>query len=290
MNLFIIFLLIFQTDSLKPKKETYEIGEEVIKGEKRIIINERKILKIPQIDPFNLLAEKFSLKDVELNKAITKFTDSIFLSYSLLSFPYLRLPLKEKILKENLIIFLPEFEKGVKNWELTIYSQSGEIIKKINNKGEPQKAIYWDLKKENGDYLNVDEIYYAIFTAYDFLGNETKILTPTFSFDGLIYQEKDKKIILINPEKIFKIEATKIEEEGLKIIEEICNIIKKDLPKEIIINFFSKKENYLLEQTKILEEEIRKRISLNKHSLKIYPHFQKEIFKRVNKIEILLFD
>lgn len=88
---------------------------------------------------------------------------------------------------------MPEFEKGIKNWELIIYSQKGEIIKKINGKGEVPKAIYWDLKKEKGDYLNVDEIYYAIFIAYDFLGNQTKILTPLFSFDGLIYQEKDKK-------------------------------------------------------------------------------------------------
>ncbi|MCS7250477.1 MAG: hypothetical protein N2323_03985 [candidate division WOR-3 bacterium] len=290
MNFLIILFLLFQNDSLKSKKEPYEIGEEIITGEKRIIINEMKILKLPQIDPFNLLSEKFSLKDIELNKEIVKFTDSIFLSHSFLSFPYFRLPLKEKVLKENLIIFLPEFEKGVKNWELIIYSQKGEIIKRINNKGEPPKAIYWDLKKENGEYINVDEIYYAIFTASDFLGNETKILTPTFFFDGLIYQEKNKKIILINPEKIFKEETKEIKEEGFKIIEEICNIIKNDLPKEIIINFFTKKENYLLEQIKILEEEIKKRVSLNKSSLKIYPQFQKEIFNRINKIEIILFN
>ncbi|MEO0131010.1 MAG: hypothetical protein ABIK76_04905, partial [candidate division WOR-3 bacterium] len=78
MNLLIIFFLIFQIDSLKLKKESYEIGEEVIKGEKKITINEMKILRIPQIDPFNLLIEKFSLKDIELNKEIIKFTDSIF--------------------------------------------------------------------------------------------------------------------------------------------------------------------------------------------------------------------
>ncbi|MEO0133961.1 MAG: hypothetical protein ABIK72_04280, partial [candidate division WOR-3 bacterium] len=148
MNFFIIFFLVFQIDSLKFKKESYEIGEEIIKGEKRMIINEMKILKIPQINPFYLLNEKFSLKDIELNKEVMKYTDSIFLSYPFLSFPYLRIPLKEKLLKENLIIFLPEFEKGVKNWELVIYSQKGEIIKKINNKGEVPKAIYWDLKKE----------------------------------------------------------------------------------------------------------------------------------------------
>ncbi|MEO0086740.1 MAG: hypothetical protein ABIK90_01515 [candidate division WOR-3 bacterium] len=288
MNFFIIFFLVFQIDSLKFKKESYEIGEEIIKGEKRMIINEMKILKIPQINPFYLLNEKFSLKDIELNKEIMKYTDSIFLSYPFLSFPYLRIPLKEKLLKENLIIFLPEFEKGVKNWELVIYSQKGEIIKKINNKGEVPKAIYWDLKKEDGNYLNVDEIYYAIFTAYDFLGNETKILTPPFSFDGLIYQEKDKKVIIINPERIFKPETGEIEENGKEIIEEICNIIKQDLPKEIIINFFTKKENYLLEQTKILEEEIKKKVALNKN-LKVYPSFQKEVFNRINKIEIILF-
>ncbi|MEO0130650.1 MAG: hypothetical protein ABIK76_03035, partial [candidate division WOR-3 bacterium] len=58
--------------------------------------------------------------------------------------------------------------------------------------------------------------------------------------------------------------------------------------KEIIINFFTKKENYLLEQAKIFEEEIKKKVALNKN-LKIYPSFQKELFNRINKIEIILF-
>jgi len=284
MKLIIIFFLIFQTDTLPKREKPYEIGEEVITGEKKMIINEMKILKIPPIDPFSLIGEKFSQKDIELNNEVFNYLDSNFLPLFLLNFPYLRIPIKKELLKENLIIFLPDIQKGAKNWSLNIYSQDGKIVKKIAQDGEPPKAIYWDLKTDDNNYLNVGELYYGIFLVSDFLGNETKILIPHFSFDGIIYNERDKKVILINTQKIF----TQEQEEGKTIIEEIANLIKKEMPKEVIINLYRKDERNLLTEIKILEEEIRRRVPLDKEKLKSFPHFQRNIFEKIDKIEILL--
>jgi len=285
MKLIFILLLILQTDTFPKREKSYEIGEEIITGEKKITINEMKILKISPIDPFSLIGEKFSKKDIELNDEVFCHLDSSFLPLLLLNFPYLRIPIKEKVLKENLILFLPDIQKGVKNWSLNIYSQNGRILKKIANKGEPPKVISWDLKTDENHYLNVGEVYYGIFLVTDFLGNETKILISPFSFDGIIYEEKDKKVLLLNPKKIF---APKDKEEREKIIEEIVNLIKKEMPKEIILNLYRKDEKNLLEEIKILEEEISKRIPMGKERLKSFPYFQRNIFEKIDKIEIFL--
>ncbi len=284
MNLFLIFFLLTQ----EAKKGEHEIGEEVIKGELKMKITEQKIYLSPPINGFapldSIIAQERYIFDEKLYGTIDALNTPILYLHS----EYLRVPLVSSLMYGSIALFIPKFEKTVSSWELVITDARGEVVRKYSQRGLPPPTISWDGRTDRGEMCNMGEVYNYVFTAFDALGNPTRITGRSYKFNGIVYEEKGSKVVALSCGALFEGNTSVLGSEANGYIDEISNIIKERFKKEVVVYSYSENETLAKARGEVLMNEIVKRTVLPEKAIKTTPRFIPGLAPKYSKVEIII--
>jgi len=284
MGLFLAFFLFTQ----EAKKGEHEIGEEIIKGEAKIKIEDQKIYLQPEIKLFAPLDSIISQEKYIFDEKLYATIDALNTPILYLHSEYLRIPLVGRFMYDNIALFIPKFEKTVSSWELVITDTRGEIIKKYAQRGFPPQTITWNGRDENDKMCNMGEVYNYQFTAFDAVGNPTRIVGPSYRFNAILYEEEGSKIAAISSAVLFKKNTCLLEADASAYIDEIANLIKENFKKEVVIYSYSASETLAKSQGEIIMDEIIRRTVLPREAIKATPRFIPGLLPKYSKTEIVI--
>jgi len=282
-----LFLLIFIV-SQGPKSGGHEIGEEVIKGEAEFKIDDRKIYLTPELKPFAPLDSVISQERYIFDEKLYSTIDALNTPILYLHSEYLRIPLVSRLMYGSIALFIPRFEKTVSSWELVITDTKGDVVRRYAERGLPPSSISWDGRTNKGEMCNMGEVYNYVFTAFDAVGNPTRIGGRSYKFTGIVYDDKDTKVIAISSGELFKKNSHYLTADASAYLDEVANVIKDNFKKEVVIYSYSESEVLAKTRGKTIMEEIIKRAVLPEEALKTAPRFIPGLEPKYSKIEIVI--
>lgn len=270
------------------KTSDHEIGEEVIKGEAELKIQDRKILLWPELKPFapldSVISQEKYLFDEKLYSTIDELNTPILYLHS----EYLRVPLLSRFMYGTIALFIPRFEKTVSSWELVITDTKGNIARKFAERGLPPSSISWDGRTDNGDMSNMGETYDYVFTAFDAVGNPTRIAGHSYQFNGVIYDEKDTKIVAVASSELFNEKTSTFSHDARGYLDEAANIVKESFKREVVVYSYSESEALAKSRGNAVMNALIERIVLPEVAIKTAPRFIPGLQPKYSKIEIVI--
>ncbi|MEO0019776.1 MAG: FlgD immunoglobulin-like domain containing protein [candidate division WOR-3 bacterium] len=288
--MFIIFSLIFgQTPESQPAPGEHALGEELITGEAEIVITDQKFSLVPQFDPWIPVQEFFGSESYVFDDELLKAVDSLLVSRQFLSSSYLRVPVERTFLAGDILVFLPEFEKRVANWELVIANSLGETVRHIKGKGQPPAVITWDGRTDDGEPIPTGDVYSFTFNAYDARGNQTRIPCEPMKINAVSWEEKNEWILSIVADELFVSDGATLISTAAQRLDEIANFIKehtKRVVQEVVVYVYTEKEKLSFDRCAVMESEIGRRLVLPKDVLKVVPKFIPGLKPKQSRIEI----
>lgn len=284
MNLLLIIFLFTQ----EPKKSEHEIGEEVIKGAVELKIEDRMIHLFPELKPFapldSIISQEKYLFDEKLYATIDALNTPILYLHS----EYLRIPLMTRLMYGSIALFIPRFEKTVSSWELLITDTSGEVVRRYAERGVPPTTLSWDGRANKGEMCNMGEVYNYVFTAFDAIGNPTRIGGRSYNFNGIVYNEQENKIIAIASSELFNEGSSYLTADASAYIDEMANVVKENFKKEVVIYSYSESETLAKSRGKVIMDEVIKRVVLPEETVKTAPRFIPGLKPKYSKIEVVI--
>jgi|UniRef100_A0A7V3RIF0 flagellar motor protein MotB len=284
MNIFFILFLLAQ----ESQKSEHEIGEEVIKGEMKFKITEPKIYLDVGLNPFLPLDSIISREQYIFDEKLYTTIDNLNTPILYLHSEYLRVPLVARFMYGSIALFIPKFEKTVSSWELVIINANGEVVRRYAQRGMPPPVISWDGRNDKGEMCNMGEVYNYVFTAFDAVGNPTRITGRAYKFNGVVYEEKGSTIIAVSSGVLFNENSASLNSESGPYIEEIANLVKERFKKEVVVYSYSESENLARARGEVILNEIAKRAVLPDKALSTAPRFIPGLLPKYSKIEIVI--
>ncbi len=284
MNIFFVLFLFTQ----EAKKSEHDIGEEVIKGELKYKITDPKIYLQVALNPFapldSVISKEQYIFDEKLYSTIDRLNTPILYLHS----EYLRMPLVARFMYGSIALFIPRFEKTVSSWELVITDAKGEVVRRYAQRGMPPPVLSWDGRTDNGEMCNMGEVYNYVFTAFDAVGNPTRISGRAYKFNGVVYEEKGSTIIAVSANALFNENAAHLHSESGPYLEEIANIVKEKFKKEVVVFSYSQSEALARSRGEVILSEITKRAVLPNKAVSTAPRFIPGLLPKYSKIEIVV--
>jgi hypothetical protein len=284
MNLILIAFLFLQGT----QTGEHEIGEEVIKGEVELKIEDRKIELWPDINPFapldSVISQERYLFDEKLYRTIDELNTPILYLHS----EYLRVPLVSRFMYGSIALFIPRFEKTVSSWELIITDTKGEIVRKFAERGLPPSSISWDGRTDKGEMSNMGETYNYVFKAFDAVGNPTRIAGRSYKFNGIVYDEKDTKIVAIAASELFAEKTSTFSQDATPYVDEAANIVKENFRREVVVYSYSESEALARSRGNAVMNALIQRTVLPEEAIKTAPRFIPGLEPKYSKIEIVV--
>ncbi|MBA7556552.1 hypothetical protein ES705_49264 [subsurface metagenome] len=188
----------------------------------------------------------------------------------------------------SIALIIPRFQKTVSSWELVITDTNGDVIRRYAERGLPPASISWDGRTDNGEMSNMDEIYNYVFTAFDAVGNPTRIAGRSYKFTGIVYDEQDSKIIAISSSELFNEKSNYLSTEASEYLDEVANIIKENFKREVVVYSYSESESMAKSRGKVIMDAIIERVVLPEEAIKTAPRFIPGLKPKYSKIEIVI--
>jgi hypothetical protein len=284
MNLMLIILLLGQG----AKTGEHEIGEEVIKGEAELKVQDRKIILEPELSPFapldSVISQEKYLFDEKLYATIDELNTPILYLHS----EYLRVPLVTRFMYGSIALFIPRFEKSVSSWQLVITDSNGDVIRKFAERGLPPSSISWDGRTDKGEMGNMGEVYNYVFTAFDAVGNPTRITGRSYKFNGVVYDEKETKMVAIAATELFPEKSAAFSYGSAAYLDEAANIVKENFEREVVIYSYSESEPLAKARGNAVLAAIMDRVVLPNEAIKTAPRFIPGLQPKYSKIELVI--
>ena len=281
MHMILLILLLSQTGG-------HDIGEEVIKGESEMKIQDLKIILDPSLKPFAPLDSVISQEKYIFDEKLYMTIDAMNTPILYLHSEYLRVPLVSRLMYGSIALFVPRFEKTVASWELLITDTNGSVIRKYAERGLPPPSISWDGRTNEGEMCNMGEVCNYVFTAFDAVGNPTRISGRSYKFSGIVYDEQRTKIIAIASNVLFSGQTTSFSEEAADYLDEVANVIKDNFKKEVVVFSYSQSETLAKSRGSAIMNEIIERVVLPEEGIKTAPRFIPGLEPKYSKIEIVV--
>ncbi len=283
MSLLLVLFLISQQS-----KAEHEIGEEVIKGELKFKITDPKIYLQVDFNPFAPLDSIISKERYIFDEKLYSTIDALNTPILYLHSEYLRVPLVARFMYGSIALFVPKFEKTVSSWELVITDAKGEVVRRYAQRGIPPPALYWDGRTDKGEMCNMGEVYNYVFTAFDAIGNPTRISGRSYKFNGIVYEEKGTTIIAVSSKALFNDNSAGLNSESGPYVEEIANLVKTKFKKEVVVYSYSESEGLARARGETILNELTKRAVLPDKGVSTTPRFIPGLLPKYSKIEIVV--
>jgi hypothetical protein len=266
--------------------DQHAIGEEVIKGETEVKIEDMKPYSPPQIDPFSPVNAMLAPETFVLDDALYHSVDSMTIPQYFAHSSYLRIPTERNFIYGDMMVFLPAFEQRVTNWDLEVSNSLGETVRRIAHKGQPPAVIPWDGKTDAGDPIAPGEVYSFTFNAYDAEGNQTRIPGTPQRVNGMVQQVGEEWVVSIAADQIFSEDGTQLLEQAAPRLDEAANVIKEKYQKDVVAYVYTEQEQLSAERCRVIDAELSRRIVLPEGTLKVVPRFVPGLQPKLSKIEI----
>jgi len=274
-----------ETAPQTPKGE-HELGTEEIRGQEQLKVEDLKPPFFPLIDLNEPINSVLKTEIYVFDDAIYGTIDSIAVPSQFLRSSFLRTPVVDKLIKGDVLVFLPTFEKNVANWELMVSNSLGETVRRVRRKGNPPNIITWDGRDDNNNMINTGETYDFTFYAYDAVGNQTRIPGRPQRILGLLYQDGTEWVVTMAGDEIFEARGTRMLPGAGKWLDEAANAIKEKFKSEVVIYVYTEREDLSAEECGVVSSELSRRLVLPKDALKSAPRFIPGLQPKFSKIEI----
>lgn len=276
------------TSAAAPAKSSdqHAIGEEVIKGETEVKIQDMKPYFAPQIDPFSPVNGLLVPDNYVLDDALYHSVDSMTIPQQFGHSSYLRVPIERNFIYGDMMVFLPSFEQRVTTWELVVSNSLGETVRRVARKGQPPAVIAWDGKTDAGEPVAPGEVYSFTFNAYDAQGNQTRIPGSPQRVNALVQQIGDEWVISIAADQLFSEGGVQLLEQAGPRLDEAANIIKEKFKKQVVVYVYTEQEQLSAERCRVMQDELSRRMVLPGGALKVAPRFVLGLQPKLSKIEI----
>ena len=276
------------TSAAAPAKsgDQHAIGEEVIKGETEVRIQDMKPYFAPQIDPFSPVNDLLAPENYVVDDALYHSVDSMTIPQQFVHSSYLRVPIERDFIYGDMMVFLPSFEQRVANWELVVSNSLGETVRRVARKGQPPAVIAWDGKTDNGEPIAPGEVYSFTFNAYDAQGNQTRIPGTPQRVNGMVQQIGDEWVISVAADQLFAEGSTQLLEQAGPRLDETANTVKEKFRKQVVVYVYTEQERLSAERCRAMQAELSRRMVLPGEALKVAPRFVPGLQPKLSKIEI----
>lgn len=265
------------------------IGEEVIKGKAKKIIEEYKIEVMPPINPGEpidtILAGERYIFDTKLYNTIDQLNAPILYLHS----EYLKAPLVSKLFNGVIYLFFPSFEKTVSSWKLEISDSQGNTVRTITGRGLPPARLEWNGRMDNGDMVITGEFYNMVFTAYDAIGNPTRIPgARVLWIRGIIYDEGNSHIVSVAGSEVFGKNSSTIKLNAEETLNEMANEVKAKFKREVVVYCYTQSEPLSSGWCREMKAQLQERLVLPPGGLKVAPRFIPGLEPKYSKIELVI--
>jgi len=266
--------------------DKHAIGEEVIKGEIEVRIEDMKPFSPPQIDPFAPVNYLLAPESYVLDDALYHSVDSLTIPQYFAHSSYLRIPIERSYIYGDMMVFLPTFEQRVAAWDLEVSNSLGETVRRIARKGQPPAVIAWDGRTDAGEPVSPGEVYSFTFNAYDVQGNQTRIPGTPQRVNGLVQELGEEWIVAIAADQIFAEGGAQMLEQAAPRLDEAANVVKERFRKQVVVYVYTEQERLSAERCRIIENELSRRVVLPTGALSVVPRFVPGLQPKLSKIEI----
>jgi hypothetical protein len=266
--------------------DQHAIGEEVIKGETEVKIEDMKPYFPPQIDPSSPVKELLVPGSYVLDDALHRSVDSMTIPQHFAHSSFLRVPIERNFIYGDMMVFLPSFEQRVATWNLEVSNSLGETVRRIARKGQPPAVITWNGLTDAGEPIAPGEVYSFTFNAYDAQGNQTRIPGTPQRVDGMVQQMGEEWVVSIAADQLFAEGSPMLLEQAAPRFDEAANIVKEKFKKQVVVYVYTEQERLTAERCRAIETELDRRWVLPREALNVVPRFVPGLQPKLSKIEI----
>jgi hypothetical protein len=264
----------------------HELGTEEIRGQEQLKVEDLKPQFFPQIDLYEPISSVLRTETYVYDDNIYGTIDSIAVPSHYLHSSYLRTPVVDKLIKGDVLVFLPTFERNVASWDLVVSNSLGETVRRVRRKGNPPSIITWDGRDDNQNMINTGETYDFTFYAYDAIGNQTRIPGRPQRILGLLYQDGSDWVVTIAGDELFEARGTKMQPGAQRWLDEAANVIKEKFKREVVVYVYTEREDLSEDECRVLTAELGKRLVLPRDALKSAARFIPGLQPKFSKTEI----
>jgi hypothetical protein len=268
-----------------PKGE-HELGTEEIRGQERLKIDDLKPPFFPMIDPYEPINSVLRTERYIFDDHLYTTIDSLSVPSHYLHSSYLRTPVVDRLIRGDVLVFLPKFEKNVANWELTVSNSLGQTVRRVKRKGNPPNIITWDGRDDQGVVINTGETYDFTFFAYDAVGNQTRIPGRPQRVSGMLYEDTGEWVVSVAADGIFENRGTRLVPDAERWLTEMANAVKEKFKSEAVVYVYTDREDLSTERAKVIVAELSARVKFTKDAVKSAPRFVPGLQPKYSKIEV----
>jgi hypothetical protein len=263
-----------------------EIGSERIEREKMELIIEEEREERPLVEkmspqtPFGI--DKINTPSKELDRKVLNPYSSIHSpekdTPDILASTQIFLPRERGIPSGEVVRFGLECDQKIAHWELRIVDSRAKEIAVFNGEGQPPEYVPVKALKENGDIqFKVGQPYSSVFLITDYQGNKHHFLGKAFSFNSLMYEVKEGKIISLSLKSLFEKDGTLLSPEGKQRLLEVASLLKGYRKHPLEIRMFGSDKPLGEQQIKELSGHLSKQLILPVNAIETELIIDKEI-------------
>jgi len=235
----IIFLttyLLINLSALSYCEDIDETGSKQVESEKMELIIEEEREERPLLEkmspqtPFGI--DQLITPSKELDREVLNPSPSIHSPEQdtprILASTQILSPGRRAIPSGEVVRFRLQSDQKIANWELRVVDSTAKEIAVFNEKGQPPEYVSMKTTKEDGKIqFKVGEPYSSVFILTDYQGNQHHFLGKAFSFETLMYEVKEGKVISLSLKSLFERNETILSSEGKERLLEVASLIKK---------------------------------------------------------------
>jgi len=197
-------------------------------------------------------------------------------------------PGRNSIPSGEVVRFRLQSEQEIASWELRVVDSTAKEIAIFNGKGQPPEYVSMKSTKENGEVqFKVGEPYSSVFILTDYQENQHHFLGKAFSFETLMYEVKEGKVISLSLKFLFEGDGTILSSEGEERLLEVANVIKTHLHHPIEVKMLTPDQSSGEQQIKELSIYLSKQLILPEDAISTKLVVDKDVAYPFIDIDIL---
>jgi len=269
--IFLTIYLLINLSALSYCEDVDEMGSEQVEREKMELIIEEEREERPLLEkmspqtPFGI--DKIITPSKEMDREVFNPSPSIHSpeqdTAGILASTQILSPGRRTIPSGEVVRFGLKCDQKIASWELRVVDSTAKEIAIFNGKGQPPEYVSMKTTKENGKVqFKVGEPYSSVFILTDYQGNQHHFLGKAFSFETLMYEREEGKVISLSLKSLFERDGTILSSEGKEKLLEVASGIKRHFPHPVEIKMLTHDQSLGEQQIKELSSYLSKQLIL----------------------------
>ena len=265
-----------------------EISKEVIKGEYLGKIDEKKPPSELNYDIFEIIQPYGRKGSYIYDLELQQHSEITATPLPVLASKQLRKPQLGSILTLPITISNIPTEGDIKQWELAITDETGEVFKTFAGKGTPPRTISWEGKDSKGNTIDLGKNYSYYLRTIDEENKSSFKLGKEIRIPGLYWREEINSVVRLDGRRIFKSKSSALSESGMNLLEEAADYVRKDIKRHLRVVVYSENEDLSIERTKKIANFLLDRIILPEKAMTSVVGYESSGEDKTNRIDITI--